>query len=166
MACVAVNCPTVQKSLLCQFVVRFKLQVISKTRERSLVIGEVGSIPWTRGERGWGSGPARQPGGGYLITGFQQHPAFVSSSVSKVKAVGEAAADMFLNWVYRGVSDYRFAPCLEDYPGMYLSFRNEDWRNMTSYLAISGTPDNTKPGAKRQSWFESIMVKIFAAQVW
>jgi hypothetical protein len=140
---------------------------LTPTKSIGLVMGENLVIqPWTRGERGWGSGPARQPGGGYLITDFQQHPAFISSSVSKVNAIGEAAADMFLNWVYRGGSDYRFAPCLEDYPGMYLSFRNEDWRNMTSYSAISGTPDNTKPGAKRQSWFENIMGEIFVAQAW
>jgi len=59
-----------------------------------IVLGVLGT--WTRGRRGWGTGPAQYTGSSGnalpLITDFQQN-----SDNSTI----EAAADLFLNWVYR-----------------------------------------------------------------
>ncbi|MEP7288159.1 MAG: hypothetical protein ABI947_20585 [Chloroflexota bacterium] len=134
------------------------------TKVPARVMGEIINQPqtWTRGERGWGSGPAKIPGGGALITTFQQNPAFLATGVPKTTAVSEATADTFLNWVY-SISSGASAtnPCNQPFPGTWNGFHNEDWVGMTSNNAIPGNPDNTHPGSKRSEVMQNTMSQIF-----
>lgn len=60
---------------------------------------------WGRGRRGWESTPVTYPNP--TPTTFQQHP---ESYTSDEDREGEAAADMFLNWVYSAFQNITWKP--------------------------------------------------------
>lgn len=114
------------------------------------VLGEIAG-EWVRGERGWGSGPG--------FSDFQQNP---QSDPGKTDGeIFEAAADMFLNWVYRRNSDtIPNDPCTDPLTGTWEGFKNVNW---------SLNPpqnDNTRPGNKRYQWAENTIDAIFGDQGW
>jgi len=128
-----------------------------------------GNTPWLRGQRGWGSaiplGDDQQS-----ISQFQQNPA--NSDI-------EAAADMFLNWVYRRTSDAApsnlpsdFVPnapslavqvtqladaCTYPSTGAWEGFQN---------INRTGNPDPTLPGNRRYWWIEGTLSTIFQNEGW
>ncbi len=113
---------------------------------------------WSRGERGWGSGPRRKPDGSALLSNFQQN---------SDNNYTEAAADMFLNYVYRsnqagGRGD---VACTNPVAWNGPAFLNQSWLDMngiptTSNTPTSGTPDPRLPGHLRQkrthTWIRNI----------
>lgn len=130
------------------------------------VMGTLFSDPqpndWKRGSRGWGT---------HGSSIFQQNILeIVDSSVSppnttdETLEVGEAAADMFLNWVYRRLTD---GPIQPDGPnedkrcsthneiGIWSGFRN---------IKADGTFDSTLPGNARYWWMEEQLGLIFSEQ--
>lgn len=140
------------------------------------VMGVVGNEPWARGRRGWGTGPAQYyitPGGAIasLVTDFQQNTA--NNPI-------EAAADAFLNWVYRlntiggtQAIDSCLSTPLPDYddwsgPG----FLNRGW-NATPHpnfipdsAGVPGTPDPSLPGDRRYFDIDARIRQIFSTQGW
>ncbi|MEP7285509.1 MAG: PA14 domain-containing protein [Chloroflexota bacterium] len=122
---------------------------------------------WTRGERGWGSGPAKNTSGGPLITNYQQDPLFIQGAVTVDLAVSEAAADTFLNWVYRNITVGSSAnPCTDAVPGTPSGFVNSSWKTQTSNAATTGTPDPSRPGSKRYEWMNTQIPNIFSQHGW
>jgi hypothetical protein len=175
------------------------------------VLGHVTADIWTRGERGWGSGPAlsqdKTPqnarandldtrpipegaGDVPLITTFQQNPRFVPGS-SDILEIDEASADMFLNWVYRVISDPVYPPlditviCNLQLPANHwqgTGFLNKTWSFQVASVdqgpeGTLGDDDMSQPNAatgttayplfsgdSRYFKIHSIIMKIFAAQ--
>lgn len=138
------------------------------------VIGLVGNS-WERGERGWGSGPAKQGNGNPLITDFQQSPVFEVDRGSR--EIDEAAADMFLNWVYRVNYDLVFPPprdtCILDPRPTYNhwngpGFRNASWAGQTAAVPNStlGNPDAEMPGDRRFFDMHRIIRNLFSNRGW
>lgn len=130
---------------------------------------------WTRGRRGWGTGPAQyynQQGTAVpLVTDFQQNTANIPA---------EAAADSFLNWGYRlnarggaqAVDTCSLTP-LPPYdhwtgPG----FLNEEWSAtphpsfVGDSAGVPGTPDQSLPGDSRHFDMDTRMRQIFASSGW
>lgn len=128
---------------------------------------------WYRGQRGWGSdapyfgvndpaistlGPCEYASNAPPPTSFQQNPCHVKNwlyapnSTILVTEVEEAAADMFLNWVYRTLN-------ITDAVGN-MGFANVDWR------FANNPPDNTNPGDIRFNWVNEVLPEIFAVQGW
>jgi hypothetical protein len=109
---------------------------------------------WKRGGRGWGSH-------GRSI--FQQNIVTkidIDGSTDEFEEVDEATADMFLNWVYRRITDNPAIgdPCANrDQIGAWLGFRN---------INDTGAYDNTLPGNARYWWMETQMTQIFNSQGW
>jgi hypothetical protein len=107
---------------------------------------------WVRGGRGWGS-PASTPP--VAPCNFQQN-AFTVTDVNaspddKSRERDEAAADMFLNWVYSEIG--------ED------GFTDNDWRNISNCSATppptpTGTPP--APGAARYNYMETVVFPTLA----
>jgi hypothetical protein len=132
--------------------------------EGERVMGVVST--WERGQRGWGSTDP-DSGNGQEISQFQQNPYNQTDGV-------EAAADMFLNWVYRRTSDaaptnipLEFNPLGRDGPpvaacnyaisGSWLGFRN---------INRDGSDDTRRPGNVRYWWIEGTLQVIFRSQTW
>jgi len=119
--------------------------------QSGVVLGRIfGSSDWLRGIRGWGDtvNTAVPP----YHSDFQQNAAVDVDSVE----IGEAVADMFLNWVYRRITDS--APtgdrCTTSVQvGTWQGFRN---------INGSGTFDATLPGNARYWWMEEQLAAIFA----
>jgi len=111
-----------------------------------LVVGNGG---WTRGNRGWGSGPGFSP--------FQQH--LVNENGRTPLEVDEAVADMFLNWVYRKVTDTAWTgnPCTYPEMGSWQGFLNINWLDDPN-----GISDSRLPGNARFGWMENQMATIFS----
>ncbi|MBE7511187.1 MAG: hypothetical protein HS103_00025 [Anaerolineales bacterium] len=112
-----------------------------------------------RRDRGWGAGPDN------IFTDFQQHPADVFASDPLVLVLEEEAADMFLNWVYRTISNIPFTyldPL--SVPGTWSGFRNQSWGTYGSN-AYTGS-DSTYPGDARLEWMQIIMQNIFDEKGW
>jgi hypothetical protein len=161
------------------------------------VMGERGtSLPpakfWTRGERGWGTGPARIGSTGTIrqVTNFQQNAVLIEFQAdpstldyqfladpptlqndtqnSKQVRVEEAAADMFLNWVYRrniqGASPTLDQVCQQPATSVAIvSFLNLSWLNGTQ------TPVQQivqRPGDSRYAWVDEKMVTVFGIHGW
>ncbi len=114
---------------------------------------------WRRGERGWGSGPASQYDdyGNDLcirVTDFQQDSyrveewAFAQGSFERQTEIDEAAADMFLNWVY-----YKTTNVQE-------GFRNISWLGSTCQTTVENN-DASNPGTVRFNWMQDTMNCIF-----
>jgi len=119
-------------------------------------------LQWRRGERGWGTGPAPQYDAlgnrisQFFVTDFQQDSftveewAFASGSIQRQEEIDEAAADMFLNWVYRKVTNGDEG------------FKNISWLTSAGCNTSSGCDDATRrPGDARFDWIESTMSSIF-----
>ncbi len=122
---------------------------------------------WSRGVRGWGTGPGSvytlgihelcQAPSARIFTNFQKNPPpYVANSGLTALQVAqqETVADMFLNWVYR----------IQNRDG----FRNINWRpndivpnsSPQQYCGSpsgSGCPDNTNPGDARFAWIKTFM---------
>lgn len=130
---------------------------------------------WTRGRRGWGTGPAQylNPSGNPapLITDFQQN----SDNIAL-----ETAADSFLNWVARlsingGLSAIDSCTLTPRPPYNQWSgsgFLNRQWSATPhpSFVAnsagIAGTPDAGLPGDRRY-WDIDVRVRqIFSSKGW
>lgn len=125
---------------------------------------------WTRGLRGWGSGPAFQPNNIPLITTFQQNP------IDKITE--EAAADMFLNYVYRSnqvasqpgdqTNGRGAVACANPVAWNGPAFLNKSWIDpvtllpVTSYEATEGFDDTRLPGNRRHSRTHKWIGDIFA----
>ncbi|MDX1990791.1 MAG: hypothetical protein SF029_00280 [bacterium] len=119
---------------------------------------------WDRGQRGWGSGPNDQ------ITQFQQHPPQVPAFVGEdlQTQIDETAADMFLNWIYRTLSDY--PPTLyQVVPGSWQGFLNMSWNRSrdpgapTPYAVCYPNPCNDLrySGDRRYEWMSTQMAQIY-----
>lgn len=137
-----------------------------------------GSNDWTRGERGWGSGPAasqRDIAGtptAPLISNYQQNPLFVHAT-KDTEEINEAAADMFLNWIFRVNADPAFPPtdtCAQTptpTPNHWLGdgFLNASWTAQTASVGttLPGNLDGSLPGDRRHYHTHQIMTSLFAA---
>jgi hypothetical protein len=132
---------------------------------------------WVRGRRGWGTGPQQYlntstpPAPVSLITDFQQNPDNTAI---------EAAADSFLNWVYRTNASNGIPaidPCLQTPlpapqawggPG----YLNREWAAtpLPSFLANSigdpGSLDTSLPGDGRYFDFDIRIRQIFTNNSW
>ena len=118
-----------------------------------------------RGARGWGTGPATTTTGLKLITDFQQNP----TNNADEGPAEEAAADMFLNWVYRQRTDQTApaAPCGQPHNhGIWSGFLNRDWRDIQSDAPTAGSPDDSLPGDKRYVWVNDQILDIFETRGW
>jgi hypothetical protein len=116
---------------------------------------QVGFPDWERLSRGWGTAPVTNP-----FSGFQQNaPPNGNDSLE----ISEAAADMFLNWVYRALTDLTNLlvstnPCAtQQVAGDWLGFRNIDG---------NGNLDVSWPGNARYWWMDQQVVAIFQQQGW
>jgi hypothetical protein len=128
-----------------------------------------GNPGWDRGTRGWGSGPDN------VISIFQQHPTGVFPNETDFTKADEAAADMFLNWVYRTLDPERTDQSIPD------AFLNVSWRNNGESIntvtityntnngqcyTSNGCVDPRNPGEARFEWMQGTMASIFAARTW
>ncbi len=147
------------------------MQIRTCSDSRIIVMGTLGGGIWRRGEDGWGSGPAFDPSGGALYTKFQQNPKLPDN-------VEEAAADMFLNWVYRSLNDNVPAadpcnsvpdPCSTPPPPIVWQgpgFLNEKWKDMSSNQEIPGQCDSDLSGELRYQAMHDILTLIFGDHIW
>ncbi|MBE2272366.1 MAG: hypothetical protein IAE80_29290 [Anaerolinea sp.] len=129
---------------------------------------------WTRGGRGWGTGPAHYYSNGNavpLVTNFQQNPENTPI---------EAAADSFLNWVYRlnasgGVR--ALDSCALTPTPFYNSwsgpgFLNLQWSTTAqppfpaNSNGIAGSGDNSLPGDARYFDIDSRIRTLFLNEQW
>jgi len=129
---------------------------------------------WERGRRGWGTGPQfhTDPNNGNpivrpLISFFQQNPDNISI---------EAAADMFLNWVYRFNAQNGDSPTnscgLEDLPHPTNwagpGFLNQDWTTPLSGFTtdgaglVPGSLDFSVPGDARYFYMDNLICGILS----
>jgi len=136
-----------------------------------VILGQTESESWTRGERGWGSGPSKTPQNTAYISPFQQNPRFVNGL--DADEIYEAAADMFLNWVYRK-NTYQ-APQTDicsisiTTGGNWSGFLNLSWVQLTQEVGLPpllGTVDVSHPGDKRWAWMNSVVASVFIQQDW
>jgi hypothetical protein len=123
-------------------------------RSPGLVMGLDVDLAWQRGERGWGSGPDN------TFTAFQQHPLEVFPDDLPDVQVDETAADMFLNWVYRKVTDPS-GTLYAIVPGTWQGFLNISWRNNST-----GSNDPSFPGDARYEWMNNVVSRIFVLKGW
>jgi hypothetical protein len=114
---------------------------------------------WARGRRGWGSsGVYRMSSSGSGLEPacyFQQNP---RTDSGKTQAeILEAAADMFLNWVY------------EELQIMGIGFENVDWASATTCLLVAATTnmDPSLPGTARYNYMEiDVMPRLSSTYGW
>jgi hypothetical protein len=113
---------------------------------------------WTRGRRGWGSTANEKE-----FSDFQQN--FVDSIgiADESKDVDEAAADMFLNWVYRRLT-YGPANWADECAGP-TPVANEPWLGFKN-ITGDGSVDSTHSGNVRYWWMEQVMRLIFQTKNW
>ncbi len=90
---------------------------------------------FARGERGWGTSPDN------IFTDFQQHPGEVFRSDSSDLVLEETAADMFLNWVYRIVTNIPTS-FRTGVPGSWLGYRNMSWRDNIEGTTLASIAEN------------------------
>lgn len=125
------------------------------------IMGNTSTGQYMRRDRGWGTGPHN------IFTDFQQHPAGVFASDSPELILEEEAADMFLNWVYRTLSDrssdVKFT-YLVAVPGEWNGFRNQSWGTYGPYT-VNGD-DDSYPGDARLEWMHIVMQNIFDEKGW
>jgi len=134
----------------------------------SRVMGVSSGASWARGQRGWGSSDP-DTGSGQEISQFQQNPYDQMSDV-------EAAADMFLNWVYRRTTDAaptgitsNFDPLTADSPAPQAACNYPDsgtwigFRNIDRFGMLQATE---KPGNVRYWWMEGTLERIFRDEGW
>jgi len=77
----------------------------------------------------------------------------------------EEAADMFLNWVYRTISNIPFT-YLDPLgvPGTWNGFRNQSWGTYGSNTYTGS--DSTYPGDARLEWMQIVIQNIFDEKGW
>jgi hypothetical protein len=111
---------------------------------------------WVRGQRGWGSTASTPPA---APCNFQQDAYTVSDwqvtatpgTTAQLHERDEAAADMFLNWVYREMGQG--------------GFRNASYIGINS-CGVTPTPDETsRPGDSRYNFMETIAMPTLATRV-
>lgn len=132
---------------------------------------------WNRGERGWGSGPTKYNTTTALITSYQQNPLLLhfqltampagqESAAKKSDRVQEAAADMFLNWVYKRLQGTPpQTNCTDIVPGP-TPFTNKSWSGLSGSAPVAGNDDVSRPGSQRFLWMYNEMLVIFSQQGW
>jgi predicted outer membrane repeat protein len=107
-----------------------------------------GVIDWARGERGWGSQTLPLPN----PSNFQQNPfAVVDANATqddKNKEIDEAAADMFLNWVYKKLGQG--------------GFQDTSWIGTCNDTPI-GCPDEGTSGTVRSNWMNDTLTYLISA---
>jgi hypothetical protein len=118
---------------------------------------------WTRGNRGWGSGPGTPANEevNLVITPFQQHsfhiddwrtPVNGARALLRQREVDEATSDMFLNWVYRKLNPNE-------------GFKNLSWIGPDCQgengCDETGQNLNRFPGDRRFEWMNVMMNEIF-----
>jgi hypothetical protein len=151
--------------------------VDSKTRRVLGIRTELGK--YGRRDRGWGTGPDN------TFTDFQQHPGGVFSILTKNLCpssedilsscydpsivIEEEAADMFLNWVYRSISNIPLTyltsfSATPPGPGTWNGFLNQSWGTYEPNK-YNGN-DNLYPGDARMEWMQIVMKTIFAQKGW
>jgi hypothetical protein len=110
---------------------------------------------WVRGIRGWGSSKEFKPvnaNGFAAACDFQQNPLVVPQQGPNQEEVDEAAADMFLNWVYRFLM------------GSSTGFQNLSWIEISCLgTEHPGRTDDSQPGDKRYEWMNTQVSQIFNA---
>jgi len=132
-------------------------------QELNVVMGRINvgtTTRWARGERGWGSGPDN------VFTNFQQHPPDfpIFQDDDDLTRIDETAADMFLNWAYRRVTNNPPSIAFQDsdqVPGNWEGFKNRSWIGNSS-----GSDDNSFPGDARFRWVTIVMQQIFSEKDW
>ena len=131
---------------------------------------------WERGRRGWGTGPQQHLDSNGtprpLVTYFQQN-----TENSPI----EAAADMFLNWVYRFNAQNGDRPTnscgLEDIPHPTNwagpGFLNQAWSDNPhpSFITngaglVPGSSDFSLPGDARYFYMDVLIRSIFSNNQW
>jgi hypothetical protein len=128
-------------------------------------MGKIGG-DWRRGSRGWGSAAAAP--GGYACK-FQQDPLRVTDTAPENRTPeeeqDEAAADMFLNWVYSKVAATRATPIPTPTARSYnnYGFVDTDWGGVTD-CDQGGTPDPTDQGGKARYTYLSTALPFLAGQ--
>jgi hypothetical protein len=127
------------------------------------VMGEDADSPgqWERGDRGWGSG--------YTNSDFQQHDQ--EDPGKTTGEIDEAAGDMFLNWVYRKITDSNASsvsanPCASPATGTWTGFLNTSWFGSACH-STAGCPDyDGLSGNRRFAWMEDQISQIFSQHGW
>lgn len=136
------------------------------------VMGSFGT--WTRGGRGWGTGPGHYYRNGNpvpLVTNFQQNPENIPI---------EAAADSFLNWIYRLNSSGGVRPmnsCTLIPKPVYNTWSGQGFLNLQwsptlqpSFPAnsngIAGSGDSSLPGDARYFDFDTRIRQLFLTHQW
>ncbi len=132
---------------------------------------------WDRGWAGWGSrgyDASITLAGGYVISRFQlagvlnpnyQHY-FGVDQTTRTFEVGEAAADMFLNWVYRrqNVIGNITDPCSGPSGNGWDGFLNTDWDPFTNPTCQTGCLQNQAPmgfsGNMRFDWMDRQITNV------
>lgn len=122
---------------------------------------------WTRGPRGWGTGPAYYLDNGNLrnlITTFQQNPQ---------NTAVEAAADSFLNWVFRSnvAGNVVVSSKCSQVPNFGTGFQNLAWATaapafVANSAGLTGTPDASLPGDSRYLDFDQRIRSIASSKGW
>jgi hypothetical protein len=131
-----------------------------------VVMGRL-SDGWARGPRGWGSSDSRGD-----FTDFQQHPQALIEEFEEddLTVMDETAADMFLNWVYRTVTNTEF-----DYQYRTTTSIPESWNGFANINAsgqFDTGSDNVNPvealypGDARFEWMNVVMNRIFEIKGW
>jgi len=126
-----------------------------------IVMG-LNSGDWQRGFRGWGTSIYNA-----APCDFQQNPyQIVDSSATtaqKVTEVDEAAADMFLNWVYTKIAvHYGTATPAPGGPSAY-GFVDTSWGGTTNVCLTAATPQPTqRPGLTRYNYMTDIVMPRIA----
>jgi hypothetical protein len=110
---------------------------------------------WTRGGRGWGSPASTPPAvpcnfqqNAFTVNDWQVTPTRTPPAIQTER--DEAAADMFLNWVYR----------VQNLGG----FRNEDQRNISDCAFVAPT-DTGNPGDARYRYMQTIVMPTLVTRV-
>jgi hypothetical protein len=132
---------------------------------------------WRRGNRGWGSGPG--------FSSFQQNQ--TNDEGLTEREVREAMADMFLNWIYRRISDnntsyfvlstagdpntnaplHRTVACQQPQTETWEGFLNRSWiSGEPCATSANGCADSTLPGNVRYAWMQAHIREIFLQQQW
>jgi len=96
---------------------------------------------------------------------FQQNPCTFSDEYAQspeglVTEIEEAAADMFLNWVY-----WKNYPAANPTGFLDVRWRYESYFT-SGYCYPTGCPDDDESGQTRQTWMESTMTDLFTTFGW
>ena len=133
-------------------------------------------VYWDRGPRGWGTGPASNYGTTgttkgialtRILTNMQQN----SPPYNGVVPNKEAAADMFLNWIYRTLDPQNSDPFQPPNGFKNISWDSWESADLNTGFGVcnvtAGCADSVrKPGDARFNWMNTNMTQIFTAHNW